>query len=73
MKKPLVTIKVKKGDLGRALKLFKRLVKESGHLQELRDRKEYMKPTTRRRLQKQQAIRENDRLLKELRKEDKHQ
>lgn len=72
MKKSLVTIKVKKGELGRALKRFKRLVSESGHIQELKERKTYMKPTTKRRLEKQQAIRENDRLLKELRKDDLH-
>ncbi len=64
MSKSKVKIKVRKGDINRALKLFKRLVRESEHLQELRDRKEYVKPTTRRRLQKQNAIRENERLVK---------
>ena len=72
MKKSLVTIKVRKGDIGRALKQFKRLVKESDHIQELKKRREYIKPTTKRRKQKQEAIRENDRLLKELRKDDLH-
>ena len=65
MKKSLVTIRVRKGDIGRALKQFKRLVKESDHIQELKKRREYIKPTTVRRKQKQQAIRENDRLVKE--------
>ena len=73
MKKSLVTIKVRKGDIGRSLKQFKRLVKESDHIQELKKRREYIKPTTKRRKQKQEAIRENDRLLKELRKDDLHQ
>jgi ribosomal protein S21 len=73
MKKSLVTIRVRKGDIGRALKLFKRLVKESEHIQELKKRKEYIKPTTKRRKEKQEAIRENDRMLKELRREGDHQ
>ena len=73
MSKPLLTIRVRKGDLGRALKRFKNMVNESGHIKELKQRKTYIKPKTKRRLQKQQAIRENQRLLKELRKDDKHQ
>lgn len=73
MNKSLVTVKVKGGNIGRALKLFKKLVRESNHIQELKDRKYYIKPKTKRRLIKQQAIRENEKLLKELRREDKHQ
>jgi len=65
----LVSVKVKKGDIGRALKLFKRKVNNSEHLWELKQRKEYVKPTTRRRLVKQKAVRENDRLVKEDKKE----
>ena len=57
-KKPLVSVKVIKGDINRALKKYKRRVNDSGHLLELRDRKYYTKPTTIRRKQKQQAIRE---------------
>ena len=57
MGKKLVTIKVRNGDINRALKKFKRGVMESGHLFELRERQEYTKPTTKRRKQKQQAIR----------------
>lgn len=72
MSKSKVTIRVRKGDIGRALKLFKRLVKESDHIQELKKRREYIKPTTKRRKQKQVAIRENDRMLKELRREGDH-
>ena len=72
MSKSKVKVKVRRGDIGKALKLFKRLVRESEHIQELKDRKQYVKPTTRRRLKKQNAIRENERLLKELRKDDKH-
>jgi len=57
MGKKLVTIKVRKGDINRALKRFKRAVMDSGHLFELRERQEYTKPTTIRRKQKQKAIR----------------
>lgn len=65
----LVSVKVKKGEFGRALKLFKRKVKNSEHLLELKQRREYLKPAVKRRLIKQKAIRENQRLLK-LQKED---
>ena len=54
----LVTVKVIKGDINRALKKFKRRVNDSGHLLELRERKYYTKPTTVRRKAKLQAIRE---------------
>ena len=57
MSKKLVTIKVRKGDINRALKRFKRAVMDSGHLFELRERQEYTKPTTIRRKQEQKAIR----------------
>ena len=56
--KKLVSVKVIKGDINRALKKFKRGVMDSGHLLELGERKYYIKPTTIRRKQKQQAIRE---------------
>ena len=59
--KPLVSVKVIKGDINRALKKFKRGVMDSGHLLELRERKEYTKPITVRRKQKLQAIREQQR------------
>jgi ribosomal protein S21 len=52
-----VKVEVRNGDIVRALKIFKRRVMDSGHLQEVRDRKQYTKPTTVRRKQKQQAIR----------------
>ena len=53
-----VSVEVRNGDIARALKSFKRKTMNSGHLQELRDRKEYVKPTTVRRKQKQKAIRQ---------------
>ena len=57
----LVSVKVRKGDINRALKRFKRSVNESGHLQELRERQTYTKPKTVRREQKQKAVREEQR------------
>ena len=58
-----VTVIVRNGDINKALKVFKKKVTESGHLLELRDRKEHIKPKTKRRLQKQKAVRENQRQI----------
>ena len=58
-----VTVIVRNGDINKALKVFKKKVTESGHLLELRERKEYVKPKTKRRLEKQKAIRENQRQI----------
>jgi len=41
MSKPIVTVKVRKGDINRALKIFKRAVMNSGHIFEYKDRQEY--------------------------------
>tara|TARA_B100000900_G_C20431007_1_gene654984 strand:+ start:85 stop:405 length:321 start_codon:yes stop_codon:yes gene_type:complete len=57
-KKSIVSVKVIKGDVNRALKKYKRLVNDSGHLLELRERRYYTKPKTVRRKAKLQAIRE---------------
>jgi small subunit ribosomal protein S21 len=48
---------VRNGNIEKALKQFKRKTSESGHLQELRDRQEYIKPSAVKRKTKQQAIR----------------
>ena len=64
-----VIVEVRNGDVNRALKLFKRKTMDSGHLQEVRDRKQYTKPTTVRRKQKQKAIRMNQLNLKNQDKE----
>ena len=52
-----VVVEVRNGDLNKALKRFKKKVIQSGHIQELKDRKEYVKPKTERRVAKQAAIR----------------
>lgn len=63
MGKPRVTVIVRNGDINKALKIFKKKVMDSGHLLELRERKEYTKPKTVRRTIKLKAIRENQRQL----------
>jgi ribosomal protein S21 len=55
---PKVSVQVRKGDINRALKIFKKRTFDSDHLMELRDRRYYTKPTTARRREKQLAIRE---------------
>ena len=59
MSKEKINVKVIKGDINRALKQYKRRAIQSGHLQEYKDRQEYVKPTTVRRKIKQNAIRNN--------------
>lgn len=58
--KAIVTIKVRNGDINKALKMFKRKTFDSGHLMELRERQTYTKPKTVRRKQKLDAIRRQD-------------
>ena len=58
--KELISVKVIKGDINRALKKLKRRVSDSGHLFEVKDRKTYTKPKTVRRKQKLDAIRRNN-------------
>ena len=49
--------KVVNGNIEAALKFWKRQVKESGVLQEVKDRKEFIKPSAVKRKQKMDAIR----------------
>jgi ribosomal protein S21 len=58
--KALVSVEVRKGDINRALKIFKRRGFDSGHLQELRERQTYTKPKTVRRKQKLDAVRRQE-------------
>ena len=51
-----VGVKVKNGDLGKALKLFKKKVEASGHLNELRERRYFVKPSIIKRIQKLETI-----------------
>tara|TARA_R110001583_G_scaffold164003_1_gene316525 strand:- start:253 stop:480 length:228 start_codon:yes stop_codon:yes gene_type:complete len=54
--KYMLVIPVVKGNIERALKSFKRKFKQTGKLKEVRERKSYTKPTTKRRLAKEKAI-----------------
>ena len=58
----LVSVQVRNGNIQKALKIFKRRVDESAHLQLLRTKQQYTKPTTVRRKQKQNAVREQQKL-----------
>ena len=51
-----VAVKVIKGNIQKALSKFKRKVKDSDHLFELKDRREYVKPSVLKRRKKQTAI-----------------
>ena len=52
----MLKIPVVKGNINRALKLFKRKFKKTGILKEVRERKYYTKPSAKRKLLKEKAI-----------------
>ena len=52
----MLEIPVIKGNINKALKQFKRKFKQTGILKEVRERKNYTKPSTKRRKQKEKAI-----------------
>ena len=52
----MLIIPVVKGNINKALKQFKRKFKQTGILKEVRERKNHIKPTTKRRKQKEKAI-----------------
>ena len=52
----MLRIKVKKGQVDRALKLFKRKFKNSGTLKELRERQQHIKKSRKKKLMKDKAI-----------------
>ena len=53
----MLKIPVIKGDINRALKQFKRKFKNTKVLKELKERKHYVKPSLKRRIEKDEAIR----------------
>ena len=53
----MLKIPVIKGNINKALKLFKRKFKQTGRLKEIRERKHYVKPSLKRRIEKDEAIR----------------
>jgi len=50
-----VGVKVRYGNVEKALSIFKKRVKETGILQEYRSRQEYIKPSARKRKKKKDA------------------
>ena len=52
----MLKIPIIKGNIEKALKLFKRKFKQTGALKEVRERKNYIKPSTKRKLAKEKAI-----------------
>ena len=65
----LLYVKVKNGQIERALKLFKNRVKESGLLLELKEKAFYTKPSVKRRTEKNLAkLRYNSNIPKEFKK-----
>lgn len=67
----LLSVKKRKNeDFNKLLARFKKKVKESEHLLEVKKRKEYIKPSRKRYIQKQEAIRAQKLLQKQIDKED---
>ena len=52
----MLIIPVQKGNINKALKYFKRKFKQTGALKEVRERKYYTKPSTKRKLAKEKSI-----------------
>ena len=52
----LVSVQVRNGNIQKALKIFKRRIDESGHLQLLRTKQQYTKPTTVRRRSEERRV-----------------
>jgi small subunit ribosomal protein S21 len=52
----MLKIPVVKGNIERALKLFKRKFKQTGALKEVRERKNFTKPSLKRKIQKEKSI-----------------
>ena len=52
----MLEIPVIKGNINKALKIFKRKFRNTKKLQELRERKHYTKPSTKRKISKEKAI-----------------
>ena len=52
----MLVIPVIKGNINKALKQFKRKFKQTGKLKEIRERKQYTKKSTKRKLSKEKSI-----------------
>jgi small subunit ribosomal protein S21 len=61
----MTTVTVKDGQFEKALRKFKKKVQESGILDDLREREHYTKPTTKRRMAKNKAVRRHQRQVEQ--------
>ena len=52
----MLIIPVMKGNIDRALKVFKRKFRQTGTLKEIRERKQFTKPSLKRKLAKEKSI-----------------
>ena len=52
----MLIIPVQKDNIDKALKIFKRKFKQTGRLKEIRERKQFIKPSLKRKLEKEKAI-----------------
>ena len=53
----MLIVKVQKGNINRALKQFKKKFRDTKVIKELRERQYFIKPSKKRRIQKDEAIR----------------
>jgi small subunit ribosomal protein S21 len=58
----LASVEVRNNDIAKALKIFKKKVEQSGHIQELRERRYYKKPSTLKREQMNEVLYQNKKL-----------
>ena len=58
----LISVEVRNNDIAKALKIFKKKVEQSGHIQELRERRYYKKPSTLKREQMNEVLYQNKKL-----------
>ncbi len=59
------TVTVKDGNVEKALRKFKKKIQDSGKLEELREREQFTKPTTKRRMAKNKAVRRYQRQVEQ--------
>lgn len=59
------SVTVKDGNVEKALRKFKKKIQDSGKLEELREREQFTKPTTKRRMAKNKAVRRYQRQVEQ--------
>lgn len=59
------SVTVKDGNVEKALRKFKKKIQDSGKLEELREREQFTKPTTERRMARNKAVRRHQRQVEQ--------